>query len=130
MAIHCMAWTREGSTRLLCVAAQDAHIHVIDSASGLPVRIIGGHTKTAFSLCVSEGRWGGREGASVGCVTVFPVLVCWGQSRKLQKGPGGVCVCVCVCAYSVDVQNVLSFTSRSLPRCNSLTPVNIFLFFS
>ena len=67
MAIHCMAWTREGSTRLLCVAAQDAHIHVIDSASGLPVRIIGGHTKTAFSLCVSGGGGGGEQ---VLCVCV------------------------------------------------------------
>ena len=59
--------------------------------------------------------------------SVFPVLVCWGQSKELQMGPGGVCVCVHVCAYSVDVQNVLSFTSRSLPYCNSCKYIYISL---
>jgi WD40 repeat protein len=52
-SIQAMTWTREGSTRLLCVSSLDANIHVIDAATGLPIRIINGHSKTAFSLCVS-----------------------------------------------------------------------------
>lgn len=52
--LHAMTWTREGSTRLLCIASQDALIHVVDTASGLPVRIIRGHSKTAFSLCIAN----------------------------------------------------------------------------
>ncbi|XP_076441840.1 uncharacterized protein LOC143280934 isoform X2 [Babylonia areolata] len=53
-AVQSMAWTREGSTRLLTVASQDANIHVIDASSGLPVRIISGHSKTAFALLMLD----------------------------------------------------------------------------
>nr|KAG5687316.1 hypothetical protein BaRGS_011722 [Batillaria attramentaria] len=50
--VQCMTWTREGSTRLLCVSDQNANILIIDAGSGLPVRNLIGHLRTSFALCV------------------------------------------------------------------------------
>ncbi|XP_005094414.1 zinc finger protein 106 [Aplysia californica] len=50
--IHCMAPAQEGFTKLLCVAAQDGAIIVVDTHNLLPLRILVGHSKTAFSIQV------------------------------------------------------------------------------
>ncbi|KAK7464533.1 hypothetical protein BaRGS_00037925 [Batillaria attramentaria] len=52
--VQCMTWTREGSTRLLCVSDQNANILIIDAGSGLPVRNLIGHLRTSFALCMSN----------------------------------------------------------------------------
>ncbi|XP_046578949.1 zinc finger protein 106-like isoform X2 [Haliotis rubra] len=52
-AIHCISSAREGGSKLICVSAQDTTISVCDARSGLPVRILGGHKKTSFSVMSS-----------------------------------------------------------------------------
>ncbi|KAI8784360.1 zinc finger protein 106 [Biomphalaria glabrata] len=51
--IHCLASAQEGSSRLICASSQDGTILVINAHTGLPLRILIGHSKTAFSLAVS-----------------------------------------------------------------------------
>ncbi|XP_071078853.1 zinc finger protein 106-like isoform X1 [Haliotis cracherodii] len=53
-AIHCISSAREGGSKLICVSAQDTTISVCDARSGLPVRILGGHKKTSFSVMSSD----------------------------------------------------------------------------
>ncbi|KAH9515772.1 hypothetical protein Btru_011973 [Bulinus truncatus] len=50
--IHCLAPAQEGSSRLICASSQDGTILVINSLTGLPLRILTGHSKTSFSLTV------------------------------------------------------------------------------
>ncbi|ESO82991.1 hypothetical protein LOTGIDRAFT_84904, partial [Lottia gigantea] len=56
--IHCITSAREGGFKLLCVSSQDATITIYDAFSGLPVRVLEGHTKTAFSVqvCVNMNK--------------------------------------------------------------------------
>ena len=112
LAVHCMTWTREGSTRLLCVASQDARIHIIDAASGLPVRIIAGHSRTPFALCVSA------PSVEHGCdfTSIFLIRLsfqkCITTMSCAWRGGGGVlgdkcvlrmfmCVCPILCVFLI-----------------------------
>ncbi|XP_041352444.1 uncharacterized protein LOC121370955 [Gigantopelta aegis] len=52
--IHSITSTKEAGRVLLCIGAQDATISICDSHSGLPIRILEGHTKTAFSIKASQ----------------------------------------------------------------------------
>ncbi|XP_050404539.1 zinc finger protein 106 isoform X1 [Patella vulgata] len=54
--IHCITSAREGGFKLLCVSSQDATITVYDAFSGLPVRVLEGHSKTAFSVRVTMNK--------------------------------------------------------------------------
>ncbi|KAL8605920.1 hypothetical protein ACOMHN_065016 [Nucella lapillus] len=118
-AVQSMAWTREGSTRLLIVASQDANIHVIDASSGLPVRFISGHQKTAFALCIWDHFvLSGSGDRKVMAHNVHNAQLAW----ELQDHKGIITsVCVdngllftagydkVICCYDLKTQKLLHF---------------------
>ncbi|RUS85489.1 hypothetical protein EGW08_006765 [Elysia chlorotica] len=53
-SLSSMAVAQEGAMRLLCVAAQDGSISVINSRQGLLLRILPGHIRAAYSLQVDK----------------------------------------------------------------------------
>ncbi|XP_059179449.1 microtubule-associated protein futsch-like isoform X2 [Physella acuta] len=53
--VHCLALAQEGSSKIICVSSQDGTILVINANTYLPLRILTGHMKTAFTLQV-EGH--------------------------------------------------------------------------
>ena len=56
-SLNSMAVAQEGAMRLLCVAAQDGSISVINSRQGLLLRILSGHVQAAYSLQVIFIYW-------------------------------------------------------------------------
>ncbi|XP_067680643.1 zinc finger protein 106-like [Haliotis asinina] len=91
-AIHCISSAREGGSKLICVSAQDTTISVCDARSGLPVRILGGHKKTSFSVISSDHFVFSGSGDR----TVMMHNLHTGKLEWTFKEHGGIVTSVCV----------------------------------